>query len=320
MKPVISPTRHKTLRLRLNLTPTKLARKLAKMKTPVTTKTISNIEKHDGETYPVRENTLKSLSRALEVPPEVLSGEIPLPAKRSPGDTISVQLDARTSLNYELIARRYGVSQEEIINIAPLLFLKAAEESLTRQKRVLEDEVMKLVKSYCVDAGSTPPQSLDMVPVGLLDFLDSSWDSLYAHRLNAIKTNDLFELTVPYDFGGMDEEANPFGDYLQEICDSGLGSQKAGVLRDYMGFYSCFPDSSIPISIVCNDDIERITLGSENARSALMTGAASIKDIPEEYWEPRRAGDRVAWLEDKYEMVQQQLEQGDDIEDAVIVD
>jgi transcriptional regulator with XRE-family HTH domain len=323
MKPVISPTRLKTLRLRLNLTPTKLARKLAKMKTPVTTKTISNIEKHDGETYPVRENTLKSLSRALEVQPEVLSGEASLPAKRSPNDPVIVQLDARTRLNYELIERRYKVSLNDIVNIAPVLFIKAAKESLARQKRVLEEEVLEQARNMSRLPGEPQPHSLDTVPDGLLDAIDND-DDCFTHRMNAIIENDLFEQTVPYEDTGIHhpgEEPNPFAYYLQDICASEIGHNMA-YLNDepYLSYYSYFSGGCIPINFVCEEDIEKITLGSSNARYALTTGTVRIKDIPDELWEPRRAGERVAWLEDKYEMAQQQSEKDDDIEDAVIVD
>ncbi len=67
----------------------------------------------------------------------------------------------------------------------------------------------------------------------------------------------------------------------------------------------------MPQYIICKDDLEKITLGSNKALLALTSGAASIKDIPEKLWEPRRAGDRVAWLEDKY-LLAQQDDDGDD--------
>ncbi len=75
---------------------------------------------------------------------------------------------------------------------------------------------------------------------------------------------------------------------------------------------SFFSGSGIPINRVCNEDLDKITLGSIGARQALSTGIVRIKGIPEEYWEPRRAGDRVAWLEDEYAAAQKHKKNDDD--------
>lgn len=314
MKPVIAPSRLKALRLRLKLTPTKLAGRLRALKKPVTSKTISNIEKHEGETYPVRENTLNSLAYALGVQREVLSGEAPLPPESFPGAPIQMQPDSRTSLNYELIARRYGVSLEDVFNIAPLLFVKAAEESLTRQKRVLEDEVLEATRNNVTP--DERPRSLDMVPEGLLDFMDGEdAGSLFRYRLEAIEKNDICEETVPYDYEPI-VRPNPFAAYLKEIWASELGPKMASVLGyGYMGDFDYLPGGRVPQCSVCNDDLEKITLCSSRASLALTSGAVAIKDIPEELWDPKRAGDRVVWLEDMYILAQQQSEQDGDSDD-----
>jgi transcriptional regulator with XRE-family HTH domain len=294
----ISPPRLKILRVQSGLTVAKFARNLEKLKHPVSARTISDIEKDQNEKRPINLNTLTNLSKGLRVSNKVLSGEAPMLEKRPPSGPEQVHLDARTRLNYELIERRYNVSLQDVINIAPVLFMKAAKESLARQKRSLEYAISRKVDEMSLPPGST---SLDTVSEGLIDYIDDDVDC-FSFRMAAIAENDLFEATVPYpDEGIPGESPNPFAFYIQEICASELGRNIAD-LEDapYFSYHSFFPGESIPVNYVCNEDLEKITLGSTDALMALSTGAVRIKDIPEELWEPRRAGDRVAWLEDAY--------------------
>ena len=57
----------------------------------------------------------------------------------------------------------------------------------------------------------------------------------------------------------------------------------------------CIPDHRI-----CLDILKQITLGSGDAENALEQGVVSISEIHQDLWEPRNAGERVAWLEDMY--------------------
>ena len=41
--------------------------------------------------------------------------------------------------------------------------------------------------------------------------------------------------------------------------------------------------------------------GSEDALAALTSGIVRIADIPDDYWTPRAAGERVKFLEEAYE-------------------
>jgi transcriptional regulator with XRE-family HTH domain len=301
----ISPPRLKLLREQSGLSVAKFTRRLKKLKHPVSARTISDIEKDQNEKRPINLNTLTNLSKGLVVSHKVLSGDTPLPEKRPPSGPVQVQLDARTCLNYELIERRYDVTLQDIVNIAPVLFMKAAKDSIAKQRGVLEEEVLEEIKKLGFPPGVARPQSLETVSEGLIEHFyneDDEYVRLFADRIQALNGFDLFEATVPYDNDGIPGESpNPFASYIQEICATELGRNVAD-LEDapYFSNHSFFPGDRIPINSVCNEDLKKITLGSGNALLALSTGAVRIKDIPEELWEPRRAGDRVAWLEDAY--------------------
>jgi len=302
MKFFISPSRLKKLREQNNLTLANLAKMSAALKRPVTARTISDIEKDKNNTRPIHQNKLLGLANALGVNPKVLSGEQPLPEKPSPSDPISVQLDAQTRLNYELIERRYNVSLNDIVNIAPILFIKAAMESMSRQKSILEREVY-FELGQTLEPGEESGRSLENLPDGLLQHWDDEQlEHRLGYRIEAVKQNDLFDQTVPIELNTMSEEkTNPFADYLIKICASEIGHEMAKLkCDDFYGFIEYFPGHRIPQSRVCDKDIERITLGSYAARRALVEGVVRIKDIPDDLWEPRKAGDRVAWLEDEY--------------------
>ena len=66
------------------------------------------------------------------------------------------------------------------------------------------------------------------------------------------------------------------------------------------GYFSYSFSDYIPEHEVCLDLLQQITLGSTDADMALTQGVVAISEIPEDLWEPRKAGERVAWLEDKY--------------------
>ena len=289
-------------------------KRLKILKKPVATKTISNIEKDKHEKRSIRKYTLDNLAAGLRVRPAVLSGEEPLPAKHAPSDRVELQIDAQTRLNYDLIERRYNVSLEDVVNIAPVLFIKAAQESLVRQKRVLEEDVLEIVANISRMPGEPQYHSLDTIPDMLIEFVDND-DNCFVHRMKAIGDNDIFEWNVPYeDAGGYDPlvEPNPFAYYLQEMCASEIGHNMASVSDSE--YRSYFPGGKMPICDVCYEDIKKIILGSHDAGLALSTGVVRIKDIPEKYWEPREAGNRVAWLEDEYAAAQKQNELDNDDE------
>ncbi len=125
----------------------KRLRKEAKMtqeqlsdKADISVSTLKKIEATpESEFYDLRSETAKKLSRALDVPIKALSDEKAYRIGSSTND-----------LNYELIALRYGVTQEWLHEYAPLMFAVLAEEATTHLKSIAQkidshlDDLLKI--------------------------------------------------------------------------------------------------------------------------------------------------------------------------------
>ncbi|MDE2725931.1 MAG: helix-turn-helix transcriptional regulator, partial [Gemmatimonadota bacterium] len=144
----IDPDRLRSLRKKQKLSLVKLAEKTRRVNPPgITEKTIQRLEAPSQQNTTVREHTIESLVKALNVEPGVLTGDLPLPeSDDTPADNpdrvqIGAQIAPKTRLAYDLIKRRYGVNVTEIINMAPLFFTLLAEGSLAwRQEKLKEVE------------------------------------------------------------------------------------------------------------------------------------------------------------------------------------
>ena len=94
--------------------------------------TISRIER--GKPSRVRESTVKQLANALGVQPTELCKDA-----TSEPDLVKVPMDVRARNALALVAKRYGVVRRTIIELAPLLFYIAAEQSLRSRRQHLEE-------------------------------------------------------------------------------------------------------------------------------------------------------------------------------------
>ncbi len=94
--------------------------------------TISRIER--GKPTRVRDNTLKALAKALDVRPESLC-----PTAEAERDVMKLRIETASRNALTLVAFRYRISRESIVEAAPLLFFIAAEQCLQeRQKHIAE--------------------------------------------------------------------------------------------------------------------------------------------------------------------------------------
>ncbi len=103
-----------------------------------------------------REDTQRRLARALGVEPGVLTGERPLPVvAETPRGRWSVEISQAARNAATLAARRYHVPEALVAELAPLLFVLAAEESLGRRRAVLAELETALAKA--AEAGEDMP-------------------------------------------------------------------------------------------------------------------------------------------------------------------
>ena len=311
-KAFISPLNLKALREQKGWSLEELAER-----SKLTSRRISSLEKHADDKVSVQQKTLTGLCKALGERADVLAGDAPLPKEGKPFD-INVQLNPQTRLNYDLLKRKYGIDILDIINVAPLLFVSAAEDSLQRQQEQIDkdaEEFGKLSSLWFQISNLSETLSHPVVPWIPEGYSDEEY---FAERRHAVKIKDPFEtyLCLPhmYDEGlPRSDYPNPFADFLYEVSQRPLlkGTIELTDEREVGPRYWYSSSECIPDHRICLDVLKQITLGSMDAEKALEQGVASISEIPDYLWEPRKAGDRVAWLEDKYRQAEANLSEED---------
>jgi transcriptional regulator with XRE-family HTH domain len=309
-KSFLSPKNLKALRGRKNWSQVELA-KISHL----TARSISEWEKTDADQISVQKKSFSGLRKALGTSEEILSGQAELPVEIDAHE-VSLKLDAQTRLNYDLLEKRYGITLEEIVAAAPLFLVKAAEESLIQQSESIDADVEKVGKAW--EMWQLLPEVRTSVDANSILHLDADvdWRGVLESRRMAVARRDIFETSVDdieYDFDDPQCDANPFAQYMSGQCNA-LPSTKIDE-DDHYGFLRAFSGTRIPVFAVCEDLLEQITLGSKDAKLALTHGIVSIHEISAKFWEPREAGNRVAWLEDRFRIAQEEWSNNANLDD-----
>ncbi len=300
----IDPDRLRYLRKNQKLSLVKLAEKTKRVNSPgITEKTIQRLEVPSQQNTAVREHTIESLVKALNVEPGVLTGDLPLPEsdKAPPDDNlervqIGAQIAPKTRLAYDLIKRRYGISATDIINMAPLFFVLLAEDSLAQRRKKL-DEAKEAI--------------------GRLEQIDGFWHGSHAYgeqviyegieaEEESIAKADLFGehlldddhyhrnafFDEPFDI----TKENPFVHYLRKLANelaiSGVVDVDGGDLNMASNF-------KFPHYDICREELDHIANDSLDAKRALETGFARLSEIPEERMAEDAGEERAKWLEER---------------------
>ena len=238
----------------------------------LSTKSISRYEHGHSEKkeYSVIDRTIKSLARALKEEPKVLSGKKPI-QERPPNSKIPVELSPEVELNYDLVARKYGISRQDILDVAPLLFFMAAEKSLDNQIKEIEI--------------SDEPDDEELGEI--------------EQRMAAHANNDIFEASVDEisSFGPF--KNNPFTNYLKRKADKPRFKNQVEITNwehDLHGYTNYSFSQFIPDYTVCTDILNEIILGNPRAKQALKNGSLNLNQIPEKLFEKENAIERAEFI------------------------
>lgn len=246
----------------------------------VSEKTISRLEnaKNPPKRGP-RAETMKRLAHALDTSPEELARTRPSETQPDgPNSEPPAAVEIRSQVNLRMkdfarnalliAAKRYHVSQQDIIDLAPLLFICVAERSLAYRREMLEEIDKKSQEMF--EIGKEFPY------LPTLLWANPRSDELVGAERESIKANDIcaqeidmcnYEGCLPDDFDeGRD---NPFARYLHSfVADS-------TPLVDCRGFLSKFASyeisSRLTLDIVGDD---------EEAASAITSGQAALHKMP----------------------------------------
>lgn len=232
--------------------------------TKVDVSTISRIER--GKPTRARSNTLNALAKALEVHPESLC-----PTAKSERDVIKLRIGPAARNALALVARRYAISRESIVEIAPLLFFIAAEQSLQkRQKHIakVRDAAGDLFDLYS-GIRHLPPYWPD--------------EGAVSSEEQSIKIRDLFGKKVLVDaqhfiIGDLAEdydeaEQDPFVAFLRDNLAQVSNSREAAESVSWTP--GLWPSYSI-----CTEEAADLVGNDEEATIAIVSGAAALHEMP----------------------------------------
>ncbi len=246
---------------------------------PIPARTIQRLENEPERCRTTREDIVNRLASAFDVSPGVLTGELPLPESekaRSPElgrVPIGARITTKARLAYDLVRRRYGVSDTEIIGMAPLFFALLAEGSLDRRR--------KRLKEACEAIGHLGENGFELHP-----------DETIAYEEESIENADVFGEQRLSGHEGLPEafwpiRGNPFAEYLHYLDAVAVGELEVDSSRMNIDY------------AVCWDDLKGMVNGSQRAWKCLTTGHARIRDIPEELMDKDAGDERVRWLEER---------------------
>lgn len=287
--------RVKDLRERRNLSQKELAERAK-----ISKDSLSRIER--GRQTGKARNTVKGLAEALEVSVAVLTGDAPMPAATKPEEDgerfqINVRVSGAMRNAFSLAALRYRIPMKQIVELAPFLFVVAAEQSLRRRSARLADlesalnkvtDLGKasqsfLLRTLAIEAGYPPHLDAERESIESRDILSARLDKLIEERL--ITTYDA--VNESYD----DASDNPF---VQSLRESAAGLGVAEIEEFWPGKTEYR---------VCQDDAVIFAGGDEEAAQMLVDGRVLVHEIPAELRRPDALERRKAWLRQKVEEI-----------------
>lgn len=243
--------------------------------------TISRLER--GKPTNVRGNTLEQLSKALGASPESLCKTAD---KERDVIKLSIGPAARNAL--KLVADRYHINREYIVDVAPLLFFLVAEQSLhDRQQRA--DELQQAAETL-FDLQCTNRHLPRKYPID---------EDALATEKRSIQKRDLFGLAVTRNAGPLlnyaddeydESEHNPFAAFLSKALST---VRKTHENSEPVRFHP----GRCPEYAICAEEAAAIVGGDAEAVKAILRGAAALHEMPKD----SPAEERAAWARAEYD-------------------
>jgi transcriptional regulator with XRE-family HTH domain len=233
-------------------------------KPKVDVSTISRIER--GKPTRVRANTLRALAKALDVQPESLC-----PAAEAERDVMKLRIEAAARNALTLVAHRYRIGRESIIEIAPLLFFIAAEQSLKERQNRIADVRASADALFDLYRGipHLPPEwPIDEGAVS------SEEQSIKARDLFGRKVlDDAQQFMSELDTGFDEAEQNPFVQFLRDsLSKASEANEVAGSVRWSPGLWPSYE--------ICAEEAATIVGNDPKAAHAILCGAAALHEMP----------------------------------------
>ena len=239
-----------------------------------------------GKVKTLRSDNLARLCEALGTTPTELCADGPLPESSKDSDAanrgqVTMMLDTACRNALALVARRYGVTRQQIVEVAPLLFLVIAEESLSHRRKQLQ-----------LHENSAPRH--------LREWLKAPFDpedqELLGIEERSIEERDLFAAHVV----GWDEnysKDNPFALFLSEkLSETKLRGGKVVI----------WDGDESPSYMIGIDELVDLIGNDKNAWRLVLKGKVALAEMPGDI---RKATPeiRASWVKEKAAQNEQEL-------------
>jgi transcriptional regulator with XRE-family HTH domain len=298
----INPERIVALRTKHGFSQKELAGKVG-----VDSGTVSRWERVSGKgrVDRLRQDIFGRLCVALDSTADEICGGGPLPQGDTAREPVSkgqmnLSIDTACRNALSLVALRYGVTRQQIVEAAPLLFFIAAEQSLSeREKRLrdLRDEAdAELQEAITQKLASGAGQSRDARLGTLRESLEATLDDAGVH-----------EVWLGYEEASI-ENRDPFGSVAEGIwmenphpsLQYADGTAIAAALTDALAGVSATAEPvrweprATPRYRICADEAQALVGDDNEAAEAILSGAAALHDMPSQVRKSSPA-ERAQW-------------------------
>jgi len=246
-------------------------------KPQINVSTISRLER--GKSARVRENTLRELARVLGVTAAHLC-----PTEEAERDVVKLGIHAAARNALTLVALRYGVRREHIVELAPLLFFLAAEQCLQERKKRLAE-----VRDAADSLFDRQSRMRHIPPHWPVDSgaLDAEEDSIEVRDLFGTKVLESAGQFIG-DYSDDFDEAkdNPFVSHIRgALAALGATDEDVEAVKWTPGLW--------PHYHICAEQAGRIVGGDVDAVRAILFGSAALHEMPKAAPEERAAWARA---------------------------
>ncbi len=217
---MINPQALKAERKRRNMTQEKLAEAVK-----CTKDTVSRWER--GASVRVRSSLRDALCSVLRVDWEALSGTMDGKSPDPEPYKTKVTIDTNLRNQLQLVAERYGISLQEVINLAPLFTVILAEQSLVWRRNRLQEIESTLTEMQ--ESLTQFDERLDEIlstggdNLSMESLLEESFPESLLQEQESLENRDVFGRSIPirsnalWAGGNPDDPHGPFIDFIHAL-------------------------------------------------------------------------------------------------------
>lgn len=237
-----------------------------------------------------RQKTLENLAKAFDVKPEMLTGEVPLLDSEDdnrtylPRSSLGVRIDGTIDNAFTLVAERYRIPVERIVELAPFLFVLAAERSLERRRQRLATLKETLDQAHAI-GGSIfhPPRTIA---------LDADTRDAIAAEEASIAHRDILAADLVFRWG---EEAHRF-----ESDDDNpfLRSLQRDAPDPAIAEIMCVGSEAL-LMRVCRAEAMRHADNDAALATDIQDGRVVLREIPAVLQKESANQERLIWLREQ---------------------